>query len=55
MSLNVHGDDFTACGSTQNRKLLQRQFETTFEIIAKVLDFEAGQESEVRILNHVLR
>ena len=46
LMLTVHGDDFTSTGSTRDLAWLKVQFETKFEITAKVLGPEAGQERE---------
>ena len=53
--MTVHGDDFTSAGSTRDLAWLKEQFESKFEITAKVLGPEAGQEREIRVLNRVLR
>ena len=55
LMLTVHGDDFTSTGSTRDLAWLKVQFETKFEITAKVLGPEAGQEREIRVLNRILR
>ena len=55
LMMTVHGDDFTSTGSTKDLAWLKGRFESKFEITAKVLGPEAGQEREIRVLNRVLR
>ena len=55
ITLTVHGDDFTAAGSTKELEWLRAQFEARFEITSHVLGPEKGQEGEIRILNRVIR
>ena len=51
----VQGNEFTCTGSSKNFNWLKEQFESKFEITAKILGPELGQECEIRVLNHVLR
>ena len=55
LATTVHGDDFTSTGSTRSLLWLKAQFEERFEVTAKLLGPELGQEHEVRVLNRVLR
>ena len=53
--MTVHGDDFTSSASTKNLEWLKRKFEEKFEVTAKLLGPEVGQEREIRVLNRVIR
>ena len=54
LATTVHGDEFTSTGSTKHFLWFKAQFEARFEITAKILGPELGQEHEVRVLNRVL-
>ena len=53
--MTVHGDDFTSSASTKNLEWLKKRFESKFDITAKILGPEVGQEREIRVLNRVIR
>ena len=55
ITLTVHGDDFTAAGSTKELEWLLVKFLAKFEITSHILGPEQGQEGEIRILNRVIR
>ena len=53
--MTVHGDDFASSASTKNLEWLKKKFEAKFEVTAKLLGPEVGQEREIRVLNRVIR
>ena len=55
LAMTVHGDDFTLAGGTKELLWCKGLFEAKFEITAKVLGPEEGQEREIRVLNRVIR
>ena len=55
ISMTVHGDDFTACGSDQDLAWLSQKFRDKFEVKVQILGPGPQHEREVRILNRVVR
>ena len=55
MVLTVHGDDFTLGGSSASLSWMRKEFEKQWDVTAQILGPDAGQESEVRILNRIIR
>ena len=55
LAMTVHGDDFTLAGGTKDLWWFKGMFEAKFEITAKTLGPEEGQEREIHVLNRVLR
>ena len=55
MVLTVHGDDFTLSGSSASLGWMRKEFEKQWDVTAQVLGPDARQESEVRILNRIIR
>ena len=55
ISMTVHGDDFTACGSDLDLAWLSQKFRDKFEVKIRILGPDRKHEQEVRILNRVVR
>ena len=51
----VHGDDFVSVGSAQSLKWLKDILEKRFEIKTSIVGRAKDEDSEVRILNRVIR
>eukprot|EP00973_Karenia_brevis_P079373 11015034-Karenia_brevis.AAC.1 len=55
VSLVVHGDDFTICGSEKNWKWVRSLMESCFEIkVRAVLGPEPKDDQEVTVLGRIL-
>ena len=55
LAMTVHGNDFALTGGTKELLWCKKMFEAKFEITAKILGHEQGQESEIRVLNRIIR
>ena len=53
--VTVHGDDFTATGPMRGLDWFNKEMGAKYEIKAEFLGPDAGQSTEIRVLNRVLR
>ena len=53
--VSVHGDDFTATGPMEGLNWFNQEMSIKYEVKSEFLGPDAGQSTEVRVLNRVLR
>ena len=54
IDLVVHGDDFISTGDGEDLQWLRMLFETKFEISTNVIGHEAGDDTQLKVLNRII-